>query len=278
MKTILVGLDGSEDCLPAVDLGIQWAKRFDSLLVGIGVIDEPSIRGFQPVEKISPTYQLAYEQLLKETRHKVEQALEQFAIRCSEERVSFKLLEDEGQPCERILTELQRYDLLILGCRTHFRHANDQHPCQTLEHVLRGASRPVVVAPQSSSIEPREGVVVGYDGSVQSARALQAFLATGLAASSGPIHIVSVHPDSLVEAARIADRASEFLRFHEIEATRIPLVGSPASQKFLTYSAESNPQMIVMGAYGQARMKEFFFGSATCTALQKSPIPLFLFH
>ncbi|MCA9146811.1 MAG: universal stress protein [Planctomycetaceae bacterium] len=278
MRTILVGLDGSDDCLPAVDLGIRWAKRFDSLLIGIGVVDEPSIRGFQPEGHVSPTYQVAYEQLLKETRHKVERALEQFAIRCSNERISFKLLEDEGQPCERILTELQRYDLLILGCRTHFRHASDQHPCQTLEHVLRAASRPVVVAPQISSIESREGIVVAYDGSVQSARALQAFLSTGLAADGGPIHIVSVHPDSLVEAARIADRASEFLRFHDIDATRVPLVGSSASQKFLTHAIENNVKLIVMGAYGQARVKEFFFGSATCTALEQTSIPLFLFH
>lgn len=278
MRTILVGLDGSDDCLPAVDLGIHWAKQFDSLLVGIGVVDEPSIRGFQPEGHVSPTYQVAYEQLLKEARHKVERALERFAIRCSDDQVSFKLLEDEGQPCERILTELQRYDLLILGCRTHFRYASDQHPCQTLEQVLRATSRPVVVAPRSSANEPREGIVVAYDGSVQAARALQAFLATGLAVDSGPIRIVSVHSDSSIEAARIADRASEFMRFHGIEAIRVPLVGRSASDKLLSYCEASKAKLVVMGAYGQARVKEFFFGSATCMALQKSSTPLFLFH
>ena len=115
MRSILVGVDGSEDGLPAVDLGIRWAKRFDSLLVGIGVVDEPSIRGFQPEGRVSATYQVAYDQLLAENRHQVEQALERFAIRCSEEQVSYKLLEDEGQPCERILMELQRYDLMLFG-------------------------------------------------------------------------------------------------------------------------------------------------------------------
>ncbi len=277
MRSLLVGLDGSGDCLPAVDLGIKWAKRFDSLLVGIGVVDEPAIRGSQPEGKVSSTYQAAYDQLLKEARHNVEQVLERFAIRCSDENVSHKLLEDEGQPCERILTELQRYDLLILGCKTHFRYANGQHTCQTLEHVLRAASRPVVVAPKSLASVLPSGVVVAYDGSVQAARALQAFLASGLA-GIGAIDIVSIHPNSSVEAARIADRAVEFLRFHNFEAERVPLVGNQAGRRFLSHAKEKNAELLVMGAYGQPRVKEFFLGSATGTALEESSIPLFLFH
>lgn len=277
MRSILVGLDGSDDCLSAIEHGISWAQRFDCLLVGIGVVDEPAIRGSQPKGKVSPSYQAAYDRLLTDTRHEVEQALERFAIRCSNEQVSFKLLEDEGQPCERILTELQRYDLLILGCRTHFRHASGQHPCHTLQDVLRDASRPVVVAPKSLATGPRKGVVVAYDGSVQAARALHAFLATGIA-SIGPIHIVTIHPDSSVEAARVADRAVEFLRFHNIDADRVPIVGDSAGRRFLNYALENNAELLVMGAYGQAKVKEFFFGSATCTALKESSVPLFLFH
>jgi nucleotide-binding universal stress UspA family protein len=277
MRSILVGLDGSADCQSAIDLGIGWANQFDSLLVGIGIVDEPTIRGHQPAGHISPSYQVAYDQLLTATRHDVEQALEQFAIRCSKEQVSFKLLEDEGQPCERILTELQRYDLLILGCKTHFRHASGQHPCQTLESVLRSASRPVVVAPKPTAGEKRGGVVVAYDGSVQSARALQAFLASGLA-TLGSVRIISIDPESSVNAARIADRASEFLRFHDIEAERVPMVGSNPGERFVAYAQEQNAELLVMGAYGQSKMTEFFFGSATCTALEASTVPLFLFH
>ena len=283
MRSILVGLDGSEDCLPAVDLGISWAKRFDSLLVGIGVVDEPSIRGAQPAGHVSSTYQFAYDQLLSETRREVEQSLERFAIRCSEEQVSCKLLEDEGQPCERILTELQRYDLLLLGCQTHFRHGSERHACHTLEQVLRSASRPVVVAPKSPLVAPKsplaagKGVVIAYDGSVQAARALQAFVAAGCMRIH-PIHIVTVHPESSVEAARIADRAAEFLQFHDIEAERVPMVGNAASKRFLDYARDTNAELLVMGAYGQPRVTEFFFGSATCTALRESPLPLFLYH
>ena len=43
-RTILVGLDGSPDSSP-IALGIAWARRFNALLVGIGVVNEPALRG-----------------------------------------------------------------------------------------------------------------------------------------------------------------------------------------------------------------------------------------
>ena len=278
LRSLLVGLDGSADCAAAIDLGIRWAKQFDILLVAIGVVDEPTIRGSQPAGRIPASYRPAYDQLLKESRRNVEQTLEKFAIRCSEERVACKLLEEEGQPCERILMELQRYDLLILGCKTHFTYGSERRPCVTLEHVLRNSPRPVVVVPQPLSDKKTHAVVVAYDGSLQSARALQSFLATGLS-EIGAVHIVSVHAESAVEAARTADHAAEFLRFHDVESVRVPIVaaGSP-SKPFLDYATEHNAALIVMGAYGQPRISEFFLGSATCDALQNSSIPLLLYH
>jgi nucleotide-binding universal stress UspA family protein len=36
--------------------------------------------------------------------------------------------------------------------------------------------------------------------------------------------------------------------------------------------------LLVMGAYGQPVLLEFFVGSVTRTMLQASPVPLFLFH
>jgi hypothetical protein len=49
LKSILIGLDGSAYSTTALELGIRWARRFDALLVGLGVIDEPTIRGPEPV-------------------------------------------------------------------------------------------------------------------------------------------------------------------------------------------------------------------------------------
>jgi nucleotide-binding universal stress UspA family protein len=36
--------------------------------------------------------------------------------------------------------------------------------------------------------------------------------------------------------------------------------------------------VIVLGAFGQPAIKEFFFGSVTNSVLEASTVPLFLFH
>ena len=39
LTSILVGLDGSPSSAAAVELSIQWAKRFNALLIGLGIVD-----------------------------------------------------------------------------------------------------------------------------------------------------------------------------------------------------------------------------------------------
>jgi len=278
LRSMLIGLDGSPSSDPAVELAIAWAKRFGSLVVGVGVVDEPGLRGTQHEGRINPSYQAAYQQLLTEARHHVEQALEKFAIRCSMEQVAFKLLEDEGQPCERIVTELERYDLLLLGRETHFRHGSEQHPCGTLEQIVRQSPRPVVVVPEHAAPQGEKPVLVAYDGSIQAARALQVFVVTGLAAL-GQVQVVTIHPDSSIAASQIAERAVEFLRFHDIAAVRVPLTGAgSAGKRLLEKATQDQAALLVLGAYGQPRLAEFFLGSATRTALQETSVPLFLHH
>jgi nucleotide-binding universal stress UspA family protein len=36
--------------------------------------------------------------------------------------------------------------------------------------------------------------------------------------------------------------------------------------------------LLVMGAYGQPVLREFFLGSTTRTILEKCPVPVFLYH
>ena len=277
LRSIMVGLDGSVHTDSAIELGLRWAKRFDCLLIGIGVVDEPTLRGSQT--EISRSYQKAYDQLVASETIEVEQCLEKFTLRCTEAGVAHKLLESVGSPCEQILLQSQRYDLVLFGKQTHFRAGKHEHPCKTLESVVRNAARPVVTVPETlASSDSSGGVLVAYDGSVQASRSIQAFLATGLH-KLGDVHILCAHGNSKVEAAKIADRAAEFLRFHGVEANPIPVVcREGAGNCFTEHAAKLGAELIVMGAYGQPQLSEFFFGSATCTALKHSKVPLFLYH
>src|SRR6266480_38183 len=135
LRTILLGLDGSPLNSAVVSLGISWARRFNALLVGVGVVDEPALRGSHTAPPGGYLEKLQ-EEWVGTARKEVEQFLEQLAIRCAEEGVACKLLEDAGAPAEEILKEAQRFDLILLGKHANFEAQKGSHALST---VLRNA-------------------------------------------------------------------------------------------------------------------------------------------
>jgi nucleotide-binding universal stress UspA family protein len=274
LKNILIGLDGSAFSDSAVELGFRWARQFNAFLIGLGVVDEPSVRDSGAVPS-GASGGGSVDAGADEARRRVAEFLERFAIRCLEASVPAKLVEKVGLPSERILLEAQRYDLILLGQQSYFQAATHQSPCATLEKVLRNSPRPVVTVP--AKLADGTSVVVAYDGSLQAARAVQAFQALGLDRSE-PVHVVSVAAEHAT-AARHADRAVEFLRSHEINVTPRPLASAaPPAEVILEQARQLGARLLVMGAYGQPAIREFFFGSVTRTVLKESPVPLFLYH
>jgi nucleotide-binding universal stress UspA family protein len=275
VRSILIGLDGSAYSTSAVDLGIEWARQCDALLVGLGIIDASTICRPEMVPMgAGPYKQHRDEDVLAHARRHVEQFLDHFTRRCTEAGVASKRLEDVGMPYEHILVEAQRYDVILLGQQTYFHFATQEDPCETLTQVLKHTPRPVVTVPET--LGGGSSVVIAYDGSLQAARALHLFQASGLAGSQD-VHVVTVG-DTRVEAARHADRAVEFLRFHTIQAHPHALEAAPAAEVILAQAQQLEARLLVMGAYGQPAWREFFLGSVTRTALHKSPVPLFLYH
>jgi nucleotide-binding universal stress UspA family protein len=277
LRSILIGLDGSAPSRTAVQLGIEWARRSNALLVGLGIIDEPTICAAETVLNLgtSRADPILARERLADARREVEQYLERFALECADAGVSAKLLEDVGLPADEIVLESQRYDLVLLGQETRFHFETHEEWDDTLPRVLKHSPRPVVVVPAVRHVGGP--ALVAYDGSVQAARALAEFVATGLAAP-GPVLIVSVAHDRST-AARNADRAIDFLQFHEVHAEPVPIVaGRSISEVLLEQVAQRNAGLVVMGAYGQSSLREFVVGSVTRTMLEDSPVPLFLSH
>lgn len=275
LRSILVGLDGSAHSDTATELGICWARRHGALLVGLGIIDEPTICKPEPVPLgVSHFKEHRDEALLADARRKVKQFLEQFASRCAEAGVAGKLLEDLGLPSEQIVLEAQRFDLILLGQQTHFHIETQPQPDDTLTRVLQNSPRPVVTVPEK--LPDGRCVVIAYDSSLQAARTLQVFQALMLE-SWQEVHVLSVDGDR-VEAARRADRAAEFLRFHGVTAQAHVLESSSPTPVILEQAERLGAELVVMGAYGQPTLREFFFGSVTRTMLRESRIPLFLYH
>lgn len=276
LRSILIGLDGSAYSTAAVDLAVRWARRFDAVLVGLGIVDEPAICKREPVPIGAGHYKLQRDQhLLADARRRVDEFLDRFVRRCGSEGVPCKMLEDVGCPHAQIVEESRLHDLTMLGQRTYFHFETQNWPDETLREVLRRVSRPVVVVPDS--LQDGKGAIVAYDGSPQSDRALQAFQASGLP-SEDEVRVLSVQGNP-ADAERVAGQAVEFLRLHGVKATPVPVASTmPVDGVLIAEVEEMRPHLLVMGAYGRSMWKEFVFGSITTRVLEASPVPVLLCH
>ncbi len=270
LRSILAALDGSENSDSVMQLGIRWAQQLDSRLVGLGVVDQPTMLGTTPASDLDDDT-TEMEGHWKEEEQHVRQCLRQFRHRCEAAGVTGAAMKDIGPPADRILLEANRHDLILLSPQFHTPTSGGN----TFGPLLCAAPRPIVGVPKE--LPSGNAIFIAYDGSSQASRALQAFCATGLD-RSGHVHVISID-DDFQEATRRCRLAAEFLRLHEIEAQQRPLESAgPVAEQLLTEMAALDVGLLVLGAHKKRILQEMFLGSVTKTILNESTVPLFLYH
>jgi nucleotide-binding universal stress UspA family protein len=275
LKSILLVLDDQPLDHGAVELAIRWSVDCDALLVGLGVIDESAVNPAEAVPLGAGQSKVELDAArMHERRLEIGGALSAIALKCGQANAAFKPLESIGSAIEGILVEAQRFDVIVMPRLRIAGAANQWNVSDPLYRILWSTPRPVVAVPDEL---PRgDAIVVAYDGSVQSARAVYALAASGLAVQR-PVHVIAVHDDP-IEAARCGNRAVEFLGSHDVRATLCAKSeGRPADQ-ILALARDVDAGLLVLGVYGKPRIQEFFLGSVTSTMLAECPLPLFLFH
>jgi nucleotide-binding universal stress UspA family protein len=276
LRSLLIGLDGSAYSEAALSLGIRWAKQFDAVLVGLGIVDEPDIRRAEPVP-IGGGYEkhLVDEAQMHNARIQVAQFLRQFKKRCGQEDVECRVLEEVGSPVEQIAWESQRCDVILLGQQTYFLFETQEGPCDTLIKLLRRTARPIVTVPQTVGAEGT--VVIAYDASVQAARTLQAWQCLGLDGKQR-IEVLSIHAER-DQAQRCCDQAVEFLQSHGMQPQPVAIESSQSvADVILEHIERCDAQLLVMGTCGKSALYEVFMGSVTRSVLKRCPVPIFMYH
>lgn len=276
IRSILAGLEGPPIDPPVIDLGIQWARRFDALLVGLGVVDQTAVGGAESVPLGATEFKVHRDQALYDAAcRRVAETQHSFGLQCGKAGVSCRILEASGRSVDCILDQAQRHDVILLGLRNGFPSDPHEPPGVTLRTVVRNTPRPVVAVPDGWS--GGGSVIVAYDGSVQAARTLQAFLGLGLA-SAYDVHLVSVHADEAA-ARRQLDPAIQYLHLHGISVHPHAVVtADDPSTAILRQITPLDAGLLVMGAFGQPLLKEFLFGSVTRKVMAECAVPVFLYH
>jgi nucleotide-binding universal stress UspA family protein len=274
LRSALVALDGSPYSETATTLALDWAGRFGARLLGLGVLDEPSIQGPEAVPLGGVAYKKERDEArMADAQRRVTAFLAEFSARSAAAGVTADVLEDVGDPAERIMREAHRCDVVILARETHFRFETQDRPDDTLARILRGSSRPIVVVPRK--LPEGQGVVVAYGGGREAARTLQTFQLLELA-DGEEIEVVTVHRDGAAAEA-IARLAGDFLTARGALHRLHPVASATAPAEVLLEEVRyRRPRLLVIGAHGHHPLRDLFASSVTRGVLSACPVPVFV--
>lgn len=272
LRSLLVGLNGSEASRDAYEIALTWAGELKIPVTCLGVIDSSRTARIETAEG-EGRVQCDTAQLTLE-RENVGTALKWAANRAYDLDVPSRIIEREGFPAAILGEEAQRHDLLILG-RCLARNDLNNGPSDTLVEILSHSPRPIILG--CRQIPRSSNVVIAYDGSVQAARTLQSFVSSGLYYGH-PLHLVGVsdNPESMQD---ILGRAEDYLNAHSLHAERhvLPTRGTVADV-LLDFERRISAGLLVIGVYGQPWYKDVIFGSVTKEMLARCQVPMFLNH
>ncbi len=275
LRSLLVGVNGTNQSRRAFELGLHWAKCHRIPLTCIGVIDR---EGLAPGE-LNATGGPPLEPDLEFAQVTAESGIIQAAVAAAGRAADACGVEChgivcEGNPPEVLGLEAQRHDLLVIGRGLSPLEEHDRPISTMLSDIIRHSCRPVVIA--GDQIPAASDVWIAYDGSLQAARTLQSFVQSGLYFAH-PLHVLEI--GQTMGGPTSLRRAIDYLNLHGRSAELHVLPAhTNIAESLVHYVREFPCGLLVIGAYGRPHTGELIFGSGARAILNRVPSPIFLYH
>lgn len=257
----------------ARDYAISAASMFDAHLSGIVVA--PEFPRWAMSEGVSARI---VEEWSAERRAEAKKSAKLFddRVRLRGLRADSRIVPDRLGESARLFSEIARnYDVSVVA---QPEDEGDMRGGLLIEAALFNSGRPLLVVPfiQAKDIK-LERVMVCWDGSQHAARAVGA--AAPFLERARKVEVITVEdkerPDEL-RGIKIAEHLSR--RRVDVELKPIVAPDSEAADVILNEVAEANIDLIIMGAYGHSRFREFVLGGVTRSMLKAMTAPVLMAH
>jgi nucleotide-binding universal stress UspA family protein len=164
-------------------------------------------------------------------------------------------------------------DLIVLGKRGEAADFAKMHLGSNLERVARVTKKPVMVA--SRAFTPVNAFMIAYDGGPSADKAVD-HIAHGKLFPQIPCHLVMAGSDTEQARSRLENANRKLVEAgFQTEATLIP---GDAEKVLSEYVKTHDVGLLVMGAYGHSRIRNFIIGSTTTEMIRSVLIPVMLFR
>lgn len=164
--------------------------------------------------------------------------------------------------------------LFVLAQHPQIGATSRMHMDHHVERLVRAVHRPVLVVSGDAFLPP-ERVVVAFDGSPTAQRIVERVAASPLLLGL-PLVLTMAASKGAVAGKRLT-KACEHLRTAGFDVSAELHQGPPREVLPQVLSSHA-AGLLVMGAYGHARIREFVLGSTTTALLRSSSVPVLVLH
>jgi nucleotide-binding universal stress UspA family protein len=149
------------------------------------------------------------------------------------------------------------------------------------ESVIFGSGRPSVILPHErkrSGSFALDTVIVAWDFSRAATRAMAD--AMPILEKAKRVCVLTVTKEKAIDTRRSGAELAKHLARHgaDVVLDEVDAKGRRIGEVLEAHVTYRNADLLVMGAYGHSRLREFVLGGATKSMLTRPPSPIFLSH
>lgn len=276
-KNLLVHLDPSKSSVKRADAAIALAAEHGAHLTALAAAAAPSVPTYVEAQIPAALFERARSTLNQE----LAAAGEAFTTRAKAAGIAHEVrMELAQEPLAELISRHARYvDLAILG------QSDPDDPAtgapELSEDVILGCGRPVLMVPYIGAMQaPGRRIVVAWDAGREAARAVNDAMPLLAAADQVLVLIVNPRRGPHGHGEEPGSDIATHLARHgvKVEVKVVTQRDLTVADVILSRIADETVDLVVMGAYGHARLREMVLGGVTREMFRSMTVPLFMSH
>ena len=265
---ILVSVDLDGAAPDRIRLAAGLAQRFEATLTGAAACKVPApdyVRDIGEIDDAEPQFEEKARAALARARELFDRSVDPPLRRDWREALA--------GPITHLVEQARAADLLVVGRRG----PEDVAPGALgvpPGPVLMEAARPVLVLPPRIERIRGARIVVAWKDGREARRAVSAALP--FIREADQVFVVSTGEGARYEGAE--DVADHLARHGASVTTHLLRTVVSDADELLRFALKQEADLIVMGAYGHTRLRQWLFGGVTHEMLRTSPLPCLMCH
>lgn len=276
LKTILVHIDGGPFQQSRLRAAALLARTHGAHLVGSAATGWTMPRYAALSDSMGPQVSIGEFEELREAATRLLDDFVDQAARLGVQGAEAHLAENASR--EGLLLQSRYADLVVLGQEAGRGQAGAERGLAA--YLALHGVRPVLIVPDDYQDAPIPGdALLGWDGSMPALRAITAALP--LLARAGTVHLALVNPDqqSGLQGDEPGADMARYLARHGLKVeVAVAHTRAHESEALMDMARDRHAGLMVTGAFGHSRYREWLLGGVTRDVLARAPAPLLIAH